>query len=81
MSYGWAKDAEALTQQQGQDRWRDLIARNGLRVSFCGYCAQVCLAGKRSLCCGDAVYDDHPLVAEFFTGHVVVTDSSDKPDT
>lgn len=43
----------------------DLVERSGLRVSFCGYCGQVCLAGKRTLCCGDAAYDDEPLVAEF----------------
>lgn len=48
--------------------WPELVERSGLRVSFCGYCASLCLAGKRSLCCGDAVYDSEPAVAEFLTG-------------
>lgn len=47
------------------DEWQALVRRSGLRVTFCGYCTQVCLAGKRSLCCDDAVYDDEPIVAEF----------------
>jgi hypothetical protein len=55
----------------------NIIRRSGLRVSFCGYCGQLCLAGdKRSLCCGDAVYDNEPGVAEFRA----VLDQAKDPD-
>jgi hypothetical protein len=49
--------------RDGKTATRALIQRAGLRISFCGYCGEVCLAGKRSLCCGDAVYDDDPATA------------------
>lgn len=53
-------EAEAIAYKLVADRLGTAIERSGLRVMWCDYCDQVCLAAKRSLCCGESV-SNNPL--------------------
>jgi hypothetical protein len=36
----------------------DAIERSGLDIAICDRCGLLCLAAKRSMCCGDSIHWD-----------------------